>query len=74
MAKVVNDGQELSSNGKLVMMIMLDLSSAFDTIDQNLLLEKLFKMFKVEGGALEWIQSYLKERTFFCPDKWKHEQ
>ena len=59
MAKVVNDGQELISNGKLVMMIMLDLSSAFDTIDQNLLLEKLFKMFKVEGGALEWIQSYL---------------
>ena len=61
---MVNDGQELISNGKLVMVIMLDLSSEFDPFDQNLLLEKLVKIFKVEEGALEWIQSYLKERIF----------
>ena len=33
MSKVVIEGQELISYGKLVMMIMLDLSSAFDNID-----------------------------------------
>ena len=45
------------------MMIQLDLSSVFDTIDQNLLMEILAKMLKIEEGALELIQSSLKERT-----------
>ena len=50
---MVNEGEELFSNDKLVMMIMLDLSSVFNILDENLLLGKLAKMSKTEEGALE---------------------
>ena len=46
------------------MLVLLDLSSAFDTIDQDILLHKLFKNFGITGNALKWIESYLKGRTF----------
>ena len=39
--KIVNDIQKDVQNRKMVALVMLDLSSAFDTIDKDMLLEKL---------------------------------
>ena len=62
--KVVNDIQTEVANKKMVALVTLDLSSAFDTIDHELLLSKLKKDFGISGNVLAWLNSYLKNRTF----------
>jgi hypothetical protein len=42
---------------------MLDLSAAFDTIDHNVLLERLSIWFGIRGSVLSWFTSYLMDRT-----------
>ena len=41
----------------------LDLSSAFDTVDHNLLLKILEHRFSVTDSAHKWFSSYLSDRT-----------
>ena len=62
--KIVNDIQEEVANKKMVAMIALDLSSAFDTIDHAHLLHKLKTDFGILDNVLKWIDSYLSNRTF----------
>ena len=62
--KVVNDIQIEISNKKMVALIALDLSSAFDTIDHSLLTNKLKKDFGISNNVLKWLNSYLTNRTF----------
>jgi hypothetical protein len=45
-----------------ILMVLLDLSAAFDTIDHSILLQRLEVMFGIEGSALEWIRSYFANR------------
>ena len=49
---------------KGVILVLLDLSAAFDTIDHNHLFELLQKRFSIQGTALNWIKSYLENRSF----------
>ena len=44
--------------------VILDLSTAFDTVDHDLLLEVLTTRFGIQGKALEWYSNYLKPRRF----------
>ena len=62
--KMTDDIQKAVSEKKITCLITLDLSSAFDTIDKNILLNKLNQTYKVEKKALEMIQSYFNNRTF----------
>ena len=43
---------------------MLDLSAAFDSVDHELLLRRLEFRFGFTRDVLEWIKSYLTNRTF----------
>ena len=45
-----------------VLLVMLDLSSAFDTIDHDILIARLSKSFGLRGLALQWFSSYLTGR------------
>ncbi|GFR61971.1 reverse transcriptase-like protein [Elysia marginata] len=45
------------------MLVLLDLSAAFDTIDQDCLLHRLQKQFVIKGVALKWLPSYMSERS-----------
>ncbi len=45
------------------MLLLLDHSAAFDTIDHGILLDSLKKQFGISGLALAWLKSYLSERT-----------
>ena len=47
--------------GKLPLAIYLDLSKAFDTIDHNILLDKL-KYYGIKGNSLSLFHSYLSDR------------
>ena len=49
---------------KDVVLILLDLSAAFDTIDHDILFHRLENRFGVSGLALQWFKSYLSNRTY----------
>ena len=54
--------QAVDSHGAAVL-VLLDLSAAFDTVDHTILLTRLEHTMGITGKALQWFESYLKERT-----------
>jgi len=47
---------------KLAVLVGLDISAAFDTVNHAILLERLHSVFGVTGTALNWLSSYLSDR------------
>ena len=63
--KVQNDILLALDNRSSVILLLLDLSAAFDTVDHQILLSRLEKRFGFKGKVLEWFSSYLSDRTQF---------
>ena len=61
--KVKTDLLHAIDHQEVVCLILLDLSSAFDTVDHCLSLQRLEVSFGVKETVLEWIRSYLTGRT-----------
>ena len=59
---VYNDTVRAVDQGHVVAMVLLDLSSAFDTVEHTTLISLLNSRFAVSGQALALFQSYLTKR------------
>ncbi len=62
--QVYNDILMSTDAGNAVALILLDLSSAFDMVDHNLLLSRLKNCVGLRGTVLNWFQSFLTNRKF----------
>ena len=60
---VQNDPLQAVDNEGGAILVLLDLSAAFDTIDHQKWLNLLNQSFGIRGVALKWFESYLKDRT-----------
>ena len=61
--RVENDILKSINNKQCVVLLLLDLSAAFDTVDHKILLQRLRSRFGIRGKALAWLLSYLTDRS-----------
>jgi len=60
--KIKADMDMMIDQGDGILLVLLDLSAAFDTIDHRILLDRLQHHVGITGVALDWVQSYLTDR------------
>ena len=65
LVRVHNDIMLALNDKNDVILVLLDLSAAFDTLDLNVLLRRLEHRFGIKGSVLDWFKSYLCNRTQF---------
>ena len=61
--KVVNDIFHKMNRRHITLLVLLDLSAAFDTVDHKILLQRLETSFGITDSALMWFKSYLSDRS-----------
>ena len=63
LVRVFDDVLQQLDRDNVVYLALLDLTAAFDTVDHDVLMQRLNRTFKISGKALEWICSYLTDRS-----------
>ena len=63
LCSVINGLITTLDNGKCAIMILLDLSAAFDTVAHDILLEDCMNI-GIDGNALDYLKSYLEGREY----------
>ena len=54
-----------SDQGFVSVLVLLDLSAAFNTIDHQILLQREERLIGIKGTALNWFKSYFLDRFQF---------
>ena len=62
LVKINNDILTEMDNMKCVLLVMLDMSAAFDTVDQTTLPDRFRHDFGIDDAANDWLRSYFSER------------
>ena len=60
--RIVNDILSALDNDNISVLLLLDLSAAFDTLDHQILLSRLNSVFGIQSTALQRFHSYLSDR------------
>ena len=63
LVRVTNDIRIALDKKQMVILVLLDLSAAFDTVDHELLLMRMSHRFGISGNVLKWFRSYLTLRS-----------
>ncbi len=63
--KITNYLLLASDQGCILLLVLLDLSAAFDTIDHDILIDRLQNYTCIQGQGLRWFRSYLSNRYHF---------
>ena len=61
--KIFSDINDAADAGNVTLLGMLDLSAAFDTVDGDILLERLRISYGLNGTVLQWVESFIKDRS-----------
>jgi len=59
LVKVLSNALDAPDSGQVTPLVLLDLSTAFDIIDQDILIQRLRILLDFRGSALRWIESFL---------------
>ena len=62
--RVANDISGSIDAKKVVLLALLDISAAFDTVDHNILLQRLSQFFGIGRVVLDWFWSFLVGRSY----------
>uniref|UniRef100_A0A4W3GQL0 Reverse transcriptase domain-containing protein n=1 Tax=Callorhinchus milii TaxID=7868 RepID=A0A4W3GQL0_CALMI len=65
LVKITNHILNICDQGSLCLLVFLDLSAAFDTVDHSILIHCLSALLNLRGPALAWFDSYLSHRLHF---------
>jgi len=63
LVKVFNDLLITVDSGDSAVLVLLDLTAAFNKLDHAVLLSRLEECVGIQGKALNWFRSYLTERS-----------
>ena len=64
LTRVQHDIANAMDTNQTALLVLLDMSAAFDTIDANILIDTLRNRLGVKGTPLKWFRSYLSYRCF----------
>ena len=64
LVKILNDLLMVCDRKIPTVLILLDLSAVFDTVDQNKLVKILHDDIGIRGKVLAWFKSFLLNRTY----------
>ena len=67
--RVTNDFLMALDAGNEVLLVLLDYSAAFDTVNHAILLHRLEYRFGISGTVLNWLKSYLNDRSQYVTVK-----
>lgn len=62
--KIYNDLLIATDKQSHAILVLIDLSAAFDTINHTLLIKKLESVYNIGGNVTSWLKSYLQNRKF----------
>ncbi len=63
--KIINNIRLNSDFGKISVLVLLDLSAAFDSVDHNIPLQRLENRIRLSGMVHKWFRSYLEARGYY---------
>ena len=63
LVKIVNDLHCEVDDKKCVLLVLLDVSAAFDTVEHSTLLKRFKTDFGIEGSVNQWLQSCFTGRS-----------
>ena len=61
--RVQNDLLQAMDGGNISMLLLLDMSAAFDTVNHDIFIQRMKNRIGINGAALDWFRSYLFGRS-----------